>query len=153
MKLSLSFVLVITLCLFATGQTQKRFGEVESFPGRQIADTPYIFFGPFKINGEKPKGLQNFDYFILGYKNQDDDARDNRAALLPNTQGVVAVRGQVSTLKGNLLDFESVQLVEAGEVNMYSKPGLPPRVVHEHPLAISFSTVEIVGVRYAFTGA
>ena len=62
------------------------------------------------------------------------------------------VRGQVSTIKGNLLDFETVRLVETGMVTLYYKRGLPLRLVHSLPVTISFSTVEMKGVKYAFKG-
>jgi hypothetical protein len=151
MKFVLSSVAIITFALSAAGQTAKDV-KIESFPSQEVAVTPSTFFGPFKINGEKPKGLENFDYFILGYKTEADAARDNREALLPDAHGVVAVRGQVSTIKGNLLDFESVRLVETGVVMLHSKRGLPTRLLHAQPVTISFSTIEMKGVRYAFKG-
>lgn len=151
MKFVLSAVAVITFVLSAAGQTEKGV-KSESFPGREVAIQPSTFFGPFKINGEKPKGLENFNYFILDYKSDADAARDNRDALLPDAQGLVAVRGQVSTVKGNVLDFESVRLVEKGTVTLYSKRDLPTRLIHAQPVTISFSTVEMKGVRYAFKG-
>jgi len=151
MRFVLSSVAIIAFALSVAGQTAKGV-KSESFPSQEVAIKPATFFGPFKINGEKPKGFENFDHFILGYKTEADAARDNRDALLPDAQGVVAVRGQVSTVKGNLLDFESVRLVETGTVTRYSKRGLPTRLIHAQPVTISFSTVEVKGVRYAFKG-
>lgn len=151
MKLFWSLAVIFAFVLTAPGITATDV-KSESFPSRQIAATPATFFGPFKINGKKPKGLENFDYFILGYKTEADAARDNRDALLPDGHGVVAVRGQVSTIKGNLLDFESVRLVETGMVTFYYKRGLPTRLLHTLPVTISFSTVEVKGVRYVFRG-
>ncbi|MBC7929096.1 MAG: hypothetical protein H7Z38_00850 [Rubrivivax sp.] len=151
MKFVLSSVVVIALVLSASGQTAKDV-KSESYPSQEVAIQPATFFGPFKINGKKPKGLENFDYFILGYKTDADAARDNREALLPDAQGLVAVRGQVSTVKGNLLNFESVRLIEKGMVTLYHKRGLPTRLVHSLPVTISFSTVEVKGVRYVFQG-
>jgi hypothetical protein len=151
MKIFRSLAVIITFVLHAPGHTAADV-KSESFPSQQVAATPATFFGPFKINGEKPKGLENFDYFILGYKTDTDAARDNRDALLPDEQGIVAVRGQVSTIKGNLLDFESVRVVETGTVTRYYKRGLPARLVHAQPVTISFSTVEMKGVRYVFRG-
>jgi hypothetical protein len=151
MKIFRSLAVIITFVLSAPGHTATDI-KSESFPSQQVAATPATFFGPFKINGEKPKGLENFDYFILGYKTDTDAERDNRDALLPDEQGIVAVRGQVSTTKGNLLDFESVRVVETGTVTLYSKRGLPTRLVHAQPVTISFSTVELKGIRYVFRG-
>ena len=71
---------------------------------------------------------------------------------MPDGQGVVAVRGQVETVKGNLLDFESVRLVEAGPVTEYLARGLPARVVRAQPVSLSFTTVEMKGVKYTFEG-
>ena len=151
MKPALSLVFVIAFVLSTFGQTGKGV-QTESFPSQQIATAPATYFGPFRINGEKPKGLEGFDYFILGYKADADAARDNRDALLPDGQGIVPVRGQVSTIKGNLLDFETVRLVETGMVTLSYKRGLPLRLVHSLPVTISFSTVEMKGVKYAFKG-
>ncbi|HYH85400.1 MAG TPA: hypothetical protein VEX60_07950 [Pyrinomonadaceae bacterium] len=151
MKIVLSLIVVIAFVSSAAGQTAKDV-KSESYPSQEVAITPATFFGPFKINGEKPKGFENFDYFILGYKTDADAERDNRDALLPDEQGLVAVRGQVSTVKGSLLDFESVLLVETGTVTLQHKRGLPTRLVHAQPVTISFSTVEMKGVKYVFRG-
>ena len=151
MKLFRSLVVIITFFLYAPGHTATDI-KGESFPSQQVAATPASYFGPFKINGEKPKGLESFDYFILGYKTDADAERDNREALLPDEQGVVAVRGQVSTVRGSLLNFESVRLIETGTVTLHYKRGLPTRLVHAQPVTISFSTVEMKGVKYVFRG-
>jgi hypothetical protein len=135
------------------GAAQEANGEkVLSDSSRQVADSPVTYFGPFRINGEKPEGFRNFDFFVLSYKEETDAERDDRDALVPDKQGVVAVRGQVETIKGNLLDFESVRLVEAGPVTVIRKRGLPERTVRERPVTLSFKTVEMKGFSYAFSG-
>jgi hypothetical protein len=151
MKIFRLLAVIITFALYAPGLTATEV-KSQSSPSQQVADTPASFFGPFRINGEKPKGLESFDYFVLGYKTDADAERDNREALLPDGQGLVTVRGQVSTVKGNLLDFESVRLVETGTVTLHSGRGLPTRLVRAQPVTISFSTIEVKGVKYVFRG-
>jgi hypothetical protein len=145
----LFFILLIGLA--TAGQITKEV-KVGSASSRQVADKPAAYLGPFRINGEKPKGFEHFDYFILGYKEQADADRDNREALLPDARGVVAVRGQLGTIKGNLLDFEAVRLVEFGPVSEFFKGTLLSRVIRAQPVALSFTTVERKGFKYAFKG-
>lgn len=147
----LCLALVLASCLSAPAQAVKE-QRVKSESSRQVADAPLDFFGPFKINGETPAGFENFDFFALGYKTDEDAERDNRDALVPDKQGAVPVRGQLVTVKGSRLDFETVRLVEAGTVTTILRQGLPARVVRAEPVSISFTTIEVSGVRYAFVG-
>jgi hypothetical protein len=143
----------VSVCVLAAAARQASAPEkFVSESSRQVADKPSDYFGPFRINGTAPRGFQNFGFFVLGYKEQSDADGDNRDALVPDRQGVVAVRGQLETVKGNLLDFDSVRLVESGPVTEVVAHGLPPRVVRAQPVSLSFTTVEMKGVRYAFKG-
>ncbi|MDT5159152.1 MAG: hypothetical protein QOC61_848 [Acidobacteriota bacterium] len=151
MRYLLSTALILAFVFSASGQVVKE-EKIRRDSSRQVAETPATYFGPFKINGEKPKDFQNFDFFILDYKTDEDSARDNRDALMPDKQGTIAVRGQVVTVKGNLLDFESVRLVESGSVTTILKPGLPLRIQRAQPVMLSFTTVENLGFKYSFTG-
>jgi hypothetical protein len=151
MKYLLSLALILAFAFSASGQVVKE-ERVRLDSSRQVAERPATYFGPFKINGEKPKDFENFDFFILDYKTDEDATRDNRDALVPDKQGTIAVRGQVVTVKRNLLDFESVRLVEAGPVTTILKPGLPTRVQRAQPVMLSFTTIETRGIKYAFTG-
>ena len=150
-KRLLCLTLALASCLSAPAQAVKE-QRIKSESSRQVADAPLDFFGPFKINGEPPEGFENFDFFALGYKTDEDAERDNRDALVPDKQGAVAVRGQLVTVRGSRLDFEAVRLVESGPVTTIVRQGLPARVVRAEPVAISFTTVEVRGVRYAFVG-
>jgi hypothetical protein len=152
MKIIFSLALVAACVLAAAGRQAENHEALRSESSRQVADKPADYFGPFRINGETPRGFENFNFFVLGYKEQADEDGDNRDALVPDEQGVVAVCGLVETVKGNLLDFESVRLVESGPVTEYLPRGLPARVVRSQPVTLSFTTVEMKGVRYAFKG-
>jgi hypothetical protein len=153
MKLFCTLALIIASAWAAAGQQAATVEKVSGDSSRQVADNPAAYFGPFRINGDKPEGFENFDFFILGYKKQSDADSDNRDALLPTRQGDISVRGQVETVKGNLLDFESVRLVESGPVTEFLSRNLPPRFVRAQPITLSFSTVEKNGFRYVFRGA
>jgi hypothetical protein len=152
MKIIFSVALAAACVLAAAGRQATNHEALRSETSRQVADKPADYFGPFKINGETPRGFENFRLFVLGYKEQADEDVDNRDALVPDGQGVVAVCGLVETVKGNLLDFESVRLVESGAVTEYSPRGLPTRVERAQPVSLSFTTVEVKGVKYAFKG-
>jgi hypothetical protein len=152
MKIIFSLALVAACVLAAAGRQAENHEALRTETSRQVADKPADYFGPFHFNGETPRGFENFRLFALGYKEQTDADSDNRDALVPDGQGVVAVRGQLETVKGNQLDFESVRLVESGPVTEFFARGLPPRVVRAQPVSLSFKTVEMKGVRYAFQG-
>lgn len=151
MKLLPCLTLVLAFGITPSAQEIKE-QKIRSDSSRQVADSPAAFFGPFRINGERPEGFENFDFFVLGYKSDEDAARGDRDALVPDGRGSVAVRGLVVTAKGNRLEFESVSLVEAGPVTTVLKLGLPALVVRAQPVTVSFATVEVRGVRYSFTG-
>jgi hypothetical protein len=145
----LAFILLFGLSASAQAVKEEK---LKTDSSRQVADTPSTYFGPFRINGERPKDFENFDFFILGYGDETDAARDNRDALVPDKQGAVAVRGEVVTVKGNELDFGSVRLIETGSVTTILKQGLPKRVLRAQPVTLSFETIEKSGVKYAFKG-
>ncbi|MDT5296363.1 MAG: hypothetical protein QOJ76_3243 [Acidobacteriota bacterium] len=151
MKHLLSLAFILLFGFSASAQVVKE-EKIKSESSRQVAANPAAYFGPFKINGERPKDFENFNFFVLGYGDDDDAARDNRDALVPDKQGSVAVRGQLVTVKGNQLDFGSVRLVESGSVTTILKRGLPTRILHAQPVTLSFETVEKSGVKYAFKG-
>ena len=152
MKIIFCLALVAACVLAAAGRQAENHEALRSESSRQVADKPADYFGPFRINGETPRGFENFSFFVLGYREQADEDGDNRDALVPDGQGVVAVRGQVETVKGNLLDFQSVRLVESGPVTDFLPRGLPARVVRAQPVSLSFTTVEMKGVKYTFEG-
>lgn len=152
MKPIFSLALIAASVLAAAGRQAEAREELKSDSSRQVADKPWDYFGPFRINGDAPEGFGNFGFFVLGYKEQSDADSDNRDALLPDGQGVVAVRGLLETVKGNSLDFESVRLVESGPVAEVLTRGLPPRVVRAQPVTLSFTTVEVRHIKYAFKG-
>jgi hypothetical protein len=152
MKVIFALACVAACVLAAAGRQAETPERFVSESSRQVADKPSDYFGPFRINGDAPQGFESFGFFVLGYKEQSDADGDNRDALVPDRQGVVAVRGQVETVRGNLLDFDSVRLVESGPVTEVVARGLPPRVVRAQPLTLSFTTVEMKGVKYAFRG-
>lgn len=110
------------------------------------------FFGPFRINGEKPKGFESFDFFILGYREEKDADKDNRDALVPDKQGNVSVRGELLTAKGTPLAFETVKLVEAGPVTFFYRGPTLSRYSRAQPVRLSFTTAEVKGIKYAFSG-
>jgi hypothetical protein len=151
MRFLCSLALLLALSSSASAQILKE-QAVESDSSRQVAEQPAAFFGPFRINGEKPAEFKNFDYFVLSYREQKDADKDDRDALVPDKQGVVQVRGQVATIKGALLDFETVKLVESGPVTQFFKGASLLRVKRAQPVALAFTTLEKKGVRYAFKG-
>jgi hypothetical protein len=152
MRLIFSLALVAACVCAAAGRQAETHEKFVSESSRQVADKPADYFGPFRINGDAPQGFESFAFFVLGYKEQTDEDRDNRDALVPGEQGVVAVRGQLETVKGNLLDFDTVRLVESGPVTEFLTRGLPARVMRAQPVSLSFTTAEVKGVRYAFKG-
>lgn len=150
-RLLVCIILLSSGALVASGQVPK---ENNSGAGPQVASTPAAYFGPFKINGERPKGFEKFDYFILGYQEDEDARRDNRAALAPDVQGSVHVRGLMATVLGMQLDFDAVKLVEPvseAEAQTDNSPSKGTAAAFR-PVTLSFSTVESEGVRYAFRG-
>ena len=151
MKLLQSLALVLAFAPLAAGQVYKE-EAVKEDSSRQVADLPASYFGPFRINGEKPRGFEGFDFFILGYREEKDADKDNRDALLPDKQGNVSVRGELITAKGTPLAFETVRLVETGPVTLFYRGPALSRVRRAQPIKLSFTTVEVRGVKYAFSG-
>lgn len=146
-----TLALILAFASVAAGQIYKE-EAVKEASSRQVADTPANFFGPFRVNGEKPRGFEGFDFFILGYKEEKDADKDNRDALVPDKQGNVTVRGELVTAKGTPLAFETVRLVETGPVTVYYKGPTLSRITRAQPVRLSFTTVEVKGVKYGFSG-
>jgi hypothetical protein len=151
MKALVTLALILACSPVAAGQVYKE-EAVKEETSRQVADQPATFFGPFRVNGEKPKGFESFDFFILGYKQEEDADKNNRDALLPDKQGVVSVRGELVTVKGAVLAFETVKLVETGPITFFYRGPTLSRVARAQPVKLSFTTVEVKGVKYAFSG-
>jgi hypothetical protein len=151
MKVLHTLALLLLLAPAAAGQVYKE-EAVKEASSRQVADLPANYFGPFRINGDKPPGFEGFDFFILGYKEEKDADKDNRDALVPDKQGNVTVRGELVTAKGTPLAFETVRLSETGPVTVYYRGQTLSRVRRAQPIRLSFTTVEVRGVRYAFSG-
>ena len=89
---------------------------------------------------------------ILGYKEEKDADKDNRDALVPDKQGHVTVRGELVTAKGTPLAFEAVRLVETGPVTLFYRGPTLSRVARAQPVKLSFTTAEVKGTKYAFSG-
>lgn len=151
MKPLVSLALALVFGPLAAGQDFRE-GTAKADSSHQVADQPASFFGPFRINGEKPKGFESFDFFILGYKESADAEKDNREALIPDKEGNISVRGELVTAKGTPLVFETLKLVEAGEVTLFYRGRAIYRVSRSQPIKLSFTTVEAKGVKYAFSG-
>ncbi len=151
MKILRSLALVLAFASVAAGQVYKE-EAVKEGSSRQVADMPASYFGPFRVNGDKPRGFEGFDFFILGYKEEKDADKDDRDALVPDKQGNVTVRGELITAKGTPLAFEAVKLTETGPVTFYYKGPTLSRIARAQPLRLSFTTVEVRGVKYAFSG-
>lgn len=151
MKVLHTLALLLLLAPLAAGQVYKE-ESVKEASSRQVADLPANYFGPFRLNGEKPPGFEGFDFFILGYKEEKDADKDNRDALVPDKQGNVTVRGELVTAKGTPLAFETVKLTEVGAVTLFYRGPTLSRVRRAQPIKLSFTTVEVKGVRYAFSG-
>jgi len=151
MKVLQSLALILAFASVAAGQIYKE-EVVKEESSRQVADLPSSYFGPFRVNGEKPRGFEGFDFFILGYREEKDADKDNRDALVPDRQGNVTVRGELLTAKGTPLAFETVRLVEAGPVTLFYKGPALSRVARAQPVRLSFTTVEVRGVKYSFSG-
>src|SRR3712207_5284826 len=115
MKFLLTLALLLLLAPAAAAQIYNE-ESVKEEASRQVADLPASYFGPFRLNGEKPRGFEGVDFFILGYREKEDAEKDNRDALVPDKQGNVAVRGELVTAKGTPLAFETVRLTETGPV-------------------------------------
>ena len=151
-RLLVLLILLSSGALVAAGQVPK---ENNTGAGSQVAEAPAVYFGPFKINCDGPKAFEKFDYFILGYKEDDDARRDNRDALAPDVRGSVLVRGLLATTRGTQLDFETVKLVEPLPETTVPADTSPTKdlvAAAFRPVTLSFSTVETEGVRYAFKG-
>ncbi|MCA1633797.1 MAG: hypothetical protein LC802_08780 [Acidobacteria bacterium] len=149
-RLLVWLVLLSSCALVAAGQVPK---ENNSGAGPLVAITPATYFGPFKINGDRPKDFEKFDYFILGYKEEDDARKDNRDALAPDVQGSVSVRGLLVTTRGAQLDFETVKLIEPVADTEAPADNSPANgAAAARPITLSFTTVESEGVSYAFRG-
>ena len=146
-----TLALILAFASVAAGQIHKE-EAVKEASSRQVADLPSSYFGPFRVNGEKPRGFEGFDFFILGYKEEKDADKDNRDALVPDKQGHVKVRGELVTAKGTPLAFETVSLTETGPVTLYYKGPTLSRVTRALPVSLSFTTAEVKGVKYAFSG-
>lgn len=151
MKILRTLALVLLVTSAASGQVYKE-EAVKEEASRQVADLPSTYFGPFRLNGEKPRGFEGFDFFILGYKEEKDADKDNRDALLPDKQGNVTVRGELVTTKGTPLAFETVRLSEAGPVTLFYRGPTLSRIRRAQPIKLSFTTVEVKGVKYSFSG-
>jgi hypothetical protein len=146
-----SLVLVLLFATVASAQVYiERAVPAES--SRQIADSPATFFGPFRINGEKPRGFEGFDFFILGYKEDAKAEKDDRSALVPDANGIVPVRGELVTTRGTPLTFASVKLTETGPITVYYVGPSISRVERAKKITLTFSTNEVKGVRYEFNG-
>lgn len=151
MKVLQTLVLLLAFAPLAAGQVYKE-EAVKEASSRQVADLPASYFGPFRINGEKPRGFEGFDFFILGYKEEKDADKDNRDALVPDKQGNVSVRGELITAKGTPLAFETVKLTETGPVTLFYRGPTLSRIARAQPVKLSFTTVEVKGIKYAFSG-
>ncbi|HEX6624339.1 MAG TPA: hypothetical protein VF064_11545 [Pyrinomonadaceae bacterium] len=151
MKILRSLALVLAFASVAAGQVYKE-EAVKEESSRQVADMPASYFGPFRVNGDKPRGFEGFDFFILGYKEAKDADKDERDVLVPDKQGNVTVRGELVTAKGTPLAFETVKLTETGPVTFYYKGPTLSRITRAQPIRLSFTTVEVKGVKYAFSG-
>ena len=151
MKLLQSLALVLAFASAAAGQIYRE-EAVKEESSRQVADLPSSFFGPFRLNGEKPRGFEGFDFFILGYREEKDADKDNRDALVPDKQGNVTVRGELVTSMGTPLAFETVKLTETGPVTRFYRGPTLTRTTRAQPIKLSFTTVEVKGIKYSFSG-
>lgn len=151
MKALQSLALLLVFASAAAGQVYKE-EAVKEASSRQVADLPASYFGPFRINGDKPPGFEGLDFFILGYGEEKDADKDNRDALAPDKQGHVSVRGELVTTKGTPLAFAAVKLTETGPVTLYYRGPTLSRISRAQPIKLSFTTVEVRGVKYAFSG-
>ena len=150
-KIACLIALAASSVSIGAGQIQKE-QSVVAESSHQVADQPSQFFGPFRINGEKPEGFEGFDFFVLSYKDETDAARDNREALVPDKEGNVPVRGELVTAKGTPLPFATVRISETGKVTVHFRGQEATRVVRTRPIKLDFTTVEVKGVRYDFSG-
>ncbi len=151
MKLIVSFALALAFASVAAGQMVNE-GTATADSTHQVADRPSSYFGPFRINGQKPAGFEGFDFFVLSYKENTDAEKDFRNALLPDKDGNVAVRGETVTAKGTPLTFETVQLVEAGTLKLFYRGHVIYKTVRSQPIKLTFTTVEVKSIKYAFSG-
>ena len=151
MKILLSLALLVAFAPLAAAQVYLE-ESVKEQTSRQVADVPANYFGPFRLNGEKPRGFEGFDFFILGYKEEKDADKDNRDALVPDKQGNVTVRGELVTSKGAPLSFETVRLTETGPVTLFYRGPTLSRVKRAQPIRLSFTTAEVKGIKYSFSG-
>lgn len=153
MKVLIAAVFLLSLAVesSAQGWWDKVISE-KADSTRDVSERPERYFGPFRINGERPEGFKDVEYLQLTYKDAEDEKRDNREALVPDAQGNVAVTGWLVNGAGVKFELASVRLVESGPATYLFQTGKLLRISRERPITLEFTTAEVEGIKYSFRG-